>query len=167
LDKVRGMKTETCTDRRSVLLPQGVLPAGVIVCEQTGRWAVALRRELAEADVRIRESRSLAECWELLAESPGGFVVVELSAGRVDGLLRRMARLERDFPLARVAVVADRSSAQYEWLVREAGAVHFTVSTGRLGPVARLACRHLADVPSPSRTTKQEIWARLPWGNEE
>ena len=167
LDNVRGMKTETPTGRRSVLLPEGALPARVIVCERTGRWAVALRRELAGAGVRIRETRSLAECWEMLAESPGGFVVVELSAVHVDALLRQMTRLERDFPLARVAIVADRSLAHYEWLLREAGAAHFTTSTGRLGPVAQLACRHLAEAPSPPRTAKQEIWARLPWGDDE
>ena len=62
-------------------------PARLIVCERTGRWAVALRRELADAGVRVWETRTLADCWNELAESPASFVVLELG-GDVAGLLR-------------------------------------------------------------------------------
>ena len=82
-------------------------PARLIVCERTGRWAVALRRELADAGVRVWETRTLADCWSELAESPASFVVLELR-GDVAGLLALLARQPREFPLARVAVVADR-----------------------------------------------------------
>ena len=51
--------------------------------------------------------------------------------------------------MARLAVVADRSLAGYEWLMREAGAVHFVCSPRQVGPLAQLACRHLAQVPPP------------------
>ena len=78
-----------------------------------------------------------------------------------------MARLPRDFPLARVAVVADRSLAPGEWLMREAGAVHFTTSPRRLGSLAAAVGRHLEQVPRPPQGLAERIWATLPWGRKE
>ena len=153
------------SDPRSVLLPPAANAARLIVCERTGRWAVALRRELDGMGVRAYETRSLAECFDELAQSPAGLAVVELTAAGVTALLRRLAQWQRDFPLARMAVVADRSLAGCEWLLREAGAVHFTCSPRQLGPLARLVRRHLAKAPSaPPASLSEQIWASLPWG---
>ena len=154
------------TSYGSVVLPAGAAAARLIVCERSGGWAVAMRRELADAGLRVYETRNLAACWEMLAEAPASFVMVELSADNVAGLLRQMARLQRDFPLARVAVVADRSLTDSQWLMREAGAVHFTCSPRQLGPLARLASRHVAAAPAPQRSLTQQIWASLPWRKE-
>ena len=63
----------------------GGVPAHLIVCEPSGRWAVALRRELGPS-ARVFETRSVAECWERLARSPGSFVVVEATAGNLEPL---------------------------------------------------------------------------------
>lgn len=150
----------------SALLPADAAPARLIVCERLGGWAVALRRELAETAVRVYETRSLADGWQMLAEAPASFLVAELTAAGATALLKRMAHLGRDFPLARVAVVADRSLADHRWLMREAGAVHFTCSPRQLRPLARLACGHLARAPIPRRSLTQEIWASLPWGRD-
>jgi hypothetical protein len=137
--------------------------ARLIVCERTGRWAVVLRAELAGAGVRVWETRILDDCWSELAKSPASFLVVELG-GNAAELLRRMARQPRDFPAARVAVVANRSQAGRQWLMREAGAVHFVCSPRQVGPLAQLACRHLAQVPPPPQSLAEQIWANLPWG---
>jgi hypothetical protein len=153
--------TITTADREPP--PETGAAARLIVCERTGHWAVALRRELADAGVRVYETRSIPDCWNMLAESPGSFLVVELTAANVEGLLHRLARRERDFPLARVAVVVDRALADHEWLLREAGAVHFTCSPRRLRPLAELACRHLAQVPAPQQSLAERVWAGLPW----
>jgi ActR/RegA family two-component response regulator len=139
------------------------LPARLIVCERTGCWAVALRRELADAGVRVWETRTLADCFDELAESPASFAVLELR-GDVAGLLCCLARQIREFPRARVAVVADGHLADYEWLMREAGAVRFLCSPRRVGRLAQLALRHLAQVPPPPQNLTERIWASLPWG---
>jgi hypothetical protein len=123
---------------------------------------VALRRELTGAGVRVWETRTLADCWTELDASPASFVVVELG-GDLSGLLGRMARRPREFPRARLAVVADRVLAGHEWLMREAGAVHFVCSPRRVGTLAQLACRHLAQVPPPQQSLTERIWASLPW----
>lgn len=142
------------------------LPPRLIVCERSGQWAVALRRELPGGDVRVHETRSLRECWRVLGRHLSSFVVVELTEANADDLLDRLARLERVAPLARAAVVAERSLAAYEPLVREAGAVHFIAGTRDLCPLARLACRHLdqAALQGPCRSVSQAIWDGLPWG---
>jgi hypothetical protein len=136
--------------------------ARLIVCERRGRWAVTLRRELAGAGVRVWETRTLDDCWRELAESPSSFMVLELG-GDMAELLGRMARQPREFPAARLAVVADRELAGYEGLMREAGAVDFLCSPRRVGSLAQLACRHLAHVPQPQQTLTERIWANLPW----
>ena len=135
-----------------------------IVYERTGRWAQGLRRESDAAGLRIHEVRSLADCWEMLGRFPGSFVVVEVSRSEIGALLTRLARWEREYPLARAAVVAERSLADWEWLLREAGAVWFTTSPRELGPVAAAARRHMEQVPEPEMGIADRIWSGLPWG---
>jgi hypothetical protein len=161
--------------------------ARLIVCERNGRWAVALRRELTASGVRVWETRTLAGCREELEQSPASFVVLEV-AGDLPGLLRFLVRQSQDFPAARLAAVAakgERGERREErgekqgaplpsplsplpsplpWLLREAGAVHFVDSLRQVGPLARLACRHLAQVPPPQQSLTERIWANLPWG---
>jgi hypothetical protein len=137
----------------------------LIVCERTGRWATALGRELSRP---IRQTRSLSQCWKEFPTVGVGFAVVELTERNVEDLLRRMARLERDFPFVRLAVVAARRLAAYQWLMREAGAVHFVCSPRQLGPLALSALRHLEDLlqspqTSPPQDPTERIWASLPW----
>ncbi len=139
------------------------VPARLIVCERTGAWAVALRRELAEAGVRVWETRTLDYCWSELAESPASVVVLELAAGNVSETLHRLVRLRREFPGARLAVAAERRLARFEPLLREAGAVGFASSPRQVGALARLACRRLAQVPPPSQSLTERVWANLPW----
>jgi len=135
----------------------------LIVCERSGQWAAALRRELADAGLQVWETPLVADAWQALAAAPAAFLVVELSPPIAEALLGRMAWLARDFPRARVAVVAPRHLAACEWLCREAGAVHFTSSPRRLAALARMIVRHLADVPPPQQTLVERIWATLPW----
>ncbi len=150
-------------DGLTVLLPAAAKRPRLIVCERDGHWAVALRRTLAPQWGRILQTRSLPECWTELATRPASFVVVELTNENTDGLLDRLVRLQHQFPLARAVVVADRRLAEYEWLMREAGAVHFECSPRRSDIVARLAARHLAHAPVPAQSATQRLWAGLPW----
>jgi DNA-binding NtrC family response regulator len=138
--------------------------ARLIVCERSGSWSAALRGELAEAGVRLWECRSLPEAWDALAQTPAAFVIAEATRENLDNLLRRMAWFSRDFPQGRMAVVAQRKMARFEWLLREAGAVDFLTSPRRLAPLAGMVVRHLASVPLPSQTMVERIWASLPWG---
>jgi hypothetical protein len=136
--------------------------AKLVVCERTGRWAVALRRELAEVGVRVWETRSLADCRDELTANPASFAVIELGANAAP-VLRFLAKQSQRFPAVRIAVVANRSQADYEGLMREAGAVHFLSSPREAAVLARLACRHLAEAPLQQQSLAERIWASLPW----
>jgi len=135
-----------------------------VICERTGAWAIGLRREAAPSGLRLYETRSLADGWAVLDQSPASFLVAELTLANTEALVNRMACLERRFPHARVAVVAERSLAEYEWLLREAGAVWFATSPRELKPIVRLAQRHVLLAPVPPRDLAQQVWSSLPWG---
>ena len=143
-------------------LPEPCGPPRLIVCEPEGRWATALRHEGFEADMLV-ETRALGTCWERLAESPASFCIVALTPANIAPLLARMAWWQRDFPLARLAVVAARSLVAHGELMREAGAVHFMTSPRRAGTLAELARRHLDAAPRARRSPTERIWAELPW----
>ncbi|MGO9115142.1 MAG: hypothetical protein ACLP9L_38510 [Thermoguttaceae bacterium] len=138
--------------------------ARLIVCERSGSWSVALRSELAETGIWIWECRSLPEAWEALVQTPAAFLIAEAARENLDSLLQRMAWFSRDFPQGRIAAVTQRNMARFEWLLREAGAVHFLASPRQLTALAGLVARHLANVPQPPQTMVQRIWASLPWG---
>jgi hypothetical protein len=141
-------------------------PAKFIVCESGSSWAVGLRREAGTWPIRIHETRSLEECRQLLDASPASFLVIELPRAGLEGLLAFLARIARDYPWARPAVVAPRELAAAEWLLREAGAVHFVTSPRQLAGLIRTARRHLEAVPRPRSSPAEEIWMSLPWKAE-
>jgi hypothetical protein len=133
------------------------------VCERDGRWAIGLRREAGPGGTRLYETRSLADAWTMLEQFPSSFLVAELTLANVQVLLDRTARLRRMYPSARIAVVAERALADYEWLVREAGAVWFAASPRELAPIAAIAERHVRLAATPASDFVQEIWESLPW----
>ncbi len=140
------------------------MTARLIIAERSGCWAAAMRVELAATGVRLWEAGSRPRLTEVLAEAPASFLVVELTAKNASWLLDALTELPRCGPDARAAVVADRSLADWEWLMREAGAVHFLTSPRKLAPLVDLACRHLAAAPAPRQTLSERIWTSLPWG---
>ncbi len=136
--------------------------SSVIVCERRGIWAAGLRRHLPR-EIRVYETRTPADCRCELAARPASLVAVELLQTNVTGTLDLLALVARTFPLARAVAVAERGWEPYEWLLREAGAIHFTTSPRQSDALARLAVRHAARVPLPRTTLVAQIWDSLPW----
>jgi hypothetical protein len=122
-----------------------------------------LRRKVAETGVRVWETRLLADCQAEIAQSPASLAVIELTSNNMPELLKTVQPWGRDYPLLRWVAVADRSLSEYEWLMREAGAAHFTCSPRQVAALAQLACRHLAQIPPPPQSLTERIWASLPW----
>jgi hypothetical protein len=139
-------------------------PGRLVVCERTGRWAVALRREMAETGIRVWETRTLDDCGLFLAESPASFALLELNPQKIQELLDFIRAWRMEYSSFRLAVAAERDLASYKWLMLEAGAVEFIYSTRQIGNLARTACRHLALVPSMPQSLSERIWSNLPWG---
>jgi hypothetical protein len=135
---------------------------GILVCEKTGRWAIALRRALAMPS-RLCETRSWAACWREVSARSDAIVAVEVLPGNVEAACQRLVDLTQRFPQVRVIVMADRSLRSAEWLFREAGAVHVLFAPDqwhRLRPMFRRFIDHLPPSPTPFR---EQVWASLPW----
>ena len=69
---------------------------GVIVCERSGAWATAIRRYLP-AEIRLRQTRGLAECAAELSAAPQSLLALELTPGNLAGVLGLLSGLGRKF----------------------------------------------------------------------
>lgn len=137
--------------------------ARFLVCETSNRWTVALRWGLAGNHSPLVVAQNLDDCWKTLESSPASFVALELNESNLESIVQRLQDLRSGFPLARAAVMCDRSLASCQWLVREAGAVHVAVSTRDMSTITRLADRHFAQVRRPEVGIRQSVWDRLAW----
>ncbi len=144
----------------------------VVFCERTGSWAAAWRRVetrlAAREDRRILsprliETRSPAECRDVVASRRASFVVVELTPPFAEQTLDLLFDLVADVPEASAAVVAGREMLPYEELARELGAQAFVVSPFGLEALRRMALRHLARPVAETIDVRQRIWEELPW----
>lgn len=137
--------------------------ARLIVCERTGRWASALRRDLGASGPRVHETRHLDDVWSELKAARASLVVVEATLPRLAAVVNWLSRLGRDYPRARAIVVGDADVTAAEWLLREAGAPWVHGSLRDPAIVVRLARRHLGEFRSADRTWRQQRFDQLPW----
>ncbi|HUY32163.1 MAG TPA: hypothetical protein VMV69_05235 [Pirellulales bacterium] len=153
-------------------------PANLVFCERTGRWAVAWRRAWTLAlrggsgagrgenrRLRVVETRGVSECRETLAAMPAAFVAIELAPASAGAALELLAEVTAKFRGSAAAVLAQAELAEYEWLARELGAVHFVASPRQLPSLVGVVRRHAQRTPAPELEMRQEIWSRLPWGD--
>lgn len=138
-------------------------PAQLILCERTGIWAPAMLR--AEPKIRKywKRFRSWPRAWEAFLARPESFLVVELQPDNLPEILSALRWIDLSGSKARLAVVAKRRWANLEWMVRQAGVVHFTSSPRQLGPLVQMALRHLRRQRRPAKTFEERIWRCLPW----
>ena len=137
--------------------------AKFLVCEDSNRWTVALRWSLTEVQPQLVVARNLDDCWRILRDSPASFLALELNESNLELIVQRLPTLRQEFPLARAAVMCDRSLAACQWLVREAGAVHVAVSTRDMSTTINLAQRHFAETRRPEVGIRESVWDRLAW----
>ncbi len=137
----------------------------VILCERSGAWAPAVARHLP-GNVGLRETRGLAECAAELAETPTSLLALEVTRQNFAAVLALVTRIGGKFPRARVIILAQRGLDDYEWALREAGAIHFTSSPRRLLGLASLIRRHFAGIPAPPiASLAAQAWDDLPWSD--
>lgn len=135
-----------------------------IVCERTGRWAAALRRELEAhagefSEIRLPEELSAA----IESARQATVVVVELRRDALGPSLDALVLAERRGARVLPVAVADATLAGVEGVAREAGAVHFVTSPRQFHELVELGRRHQRCVPAPVQTLRERVWARLPW----
>ena len=140
------------------------MASGILIfCERFGTWAVAMRRHLADDATKQRETRSLAECREALAENAASLVVLEMRSDNLQRAMEWLAGVSNDFPQVRTIVVAQRELAAWQWQALEFGCLAFTTSPRDLQGIADLVRRYFASLPQPELDLEEQVWASLPW----
>ena len=158
-----------------------------IVCEESGRWAAALRVELARqaangADTpRIFEVRSLLELSTALDEHVAALAFVEVHSDNFGHVLELLTKGR--WPRARFVALFDRSvvgQSEEESLTQaawqtvtnalwEAGAAEVIASPRQLHSALKLAELHSATCAKRAVSTPDlaaiaaRAWASLPW----
>ena len=150
------------------------IPLGnLIFFERSGSWAAAWRQAWERyarraagqmPEIRTIETRSPEDCLQHLREFPAAFVVLELAAEDRDRALELLLEITTRHRGAAAAVVAERTIQEYEWSLRELGAVHFIVSPRELPALCRMVERHAARAPREELELEARAWASLPWG---
>lgn len=141
--------------------------AQLVVCEKTGKWASALRRELGRqfAD-RLFETRLLEHCIDQLTAFPRSVVALEQTWNNYDSVFSLLDRIAWSFPMARAIVLDTTRDLQLSRMDQVAGAIHVTTSRLNLRHAARLIGRHLDRFQSKS-SQFEEMLRRLPWRDED
>jgi hypothetical protein len=134
----------------------------LIVCERTGRWAVALKRALGD-ELKLIETRSLPACAAELSRDPSTVVAVEVTSLNLEAVLASLAAWQRYFPRSRAIALGDESLTVADHLLREAGAALVLHSTREVARAAKLVQCHAARIPAPDLPLEQAIHKRLPW----
>jgi len=137
----------------------------LIICETTGRWAVAFRRALADQSEHIEETRGLAGCARQLGRNPGSIVAIEVTAVNLDAVLVAVPDWLNRFPHCRCMALVEPELDAAEALLREAGAVAVLRATREVPTAARLVEQHSATAPTPDLPLEQAILSSLPWAN--
>ncbi len=137
--------------------------AALIVCEKSGHWALALRRSRRMDPKCLVETRSQQECLEVLADYPYSFVVAEVTLSNITSVYKLFAQIHQLFPHAAVAAAFRPDCRSFEYMLREAGAVHVIFSILSVDSVANMARRHLATTPMPELSWQEQIMSQLPW----
>jgi hypothetical protein len=161
-----------------------------IVCEQSNRWAAALRLLLddqARADgsrYQLREVRTLTELAASLSERLACLACIEVRRANLSDVLAWLAMAPKDFGDARFVALLDYSLQPDPWAaaesrlnepgdvmdaLREAGAAMVITSPRRLGSLVEMGRgpaghrRLLSAAKDAEMTLAAKVWTSLPW----
>ena len=153
--------------------------APLIICEKSGRWALAvrsvlrgslrsdsvggLRSDSVGGGLRIVETRTVTHGYEALAAAPASLVALEITGKNLSTALDFVAHVHQNFPAACVVALLDPSSESAAALLREAGVADVFCSPLESAAIACLAQRHADLAPADDRPLRESLAARLPW----
>lgn len=146
----------------------------LVTFERTGDWGDAIRRSaerLFGERISLVETRSPAECRLRLTErrttSAGFPVLLEFTLGSATDVCDLLSRHLRRFGDAPRIVVGSRELAEYEPVVREAGATQFMTSVRNVRSCVAAYLRYRDDPRHVSFADElkmtERIRAPLPW----
>jgi hypothetical protein len=154
------------------------------ICEQSGRWAAAVRLAIQRANwpttamPRLFEVRRLIELEARLDTQSNEFVMVEIRRANFADMIPWLATASRLYPRARCVVLLDADVAQHADrqqladALREAGASDVVDSPRKLQSLLALGRRHAETQPLLPNSLPADMsivaWAlaSLPWQDE-
>jgi hypothetical protein len=137
--------------------------ARLIVCEKANRWAVALRWALADDGIRVHETRNWADCCQAMQPAERVLLALEMREDNVEEVLRRLFALRQSDADIGTVILTRRALREYEWPLRELGALHVALSPRNLQPLVGLAQRFLHQAEKSPQNPHDWAWERLPW----
>ena len=137
--------------------------AKFFVCERTGDWALAWRRELATAGLAVSEVRSLENLNEALAAFPYSVAAVATQVATNEALVRWLWESHERWPHARFGLLAAPSQRIFEMAWREAGAMFVACGSLEIAAAVPLVAGHVRRAPQPEQTLAERIAGELPW----
>jgi hypothetical protein len=146
-----------------------------IICEQSSRWASALRMALAyhpghlTCSTTLDEVRSLTELTDLVCEHPHSLVLLEVTPKNLEAALSWLTEnSSRRHRVATVALLNDCAAATD--VLREAGAIDLIHSPRQMTTILALGKRHASQhavSASHHRHAPESFenwaWSLLPW----
>jgi hypothetical protein len=138
-------------------------PPRFLLCERTGYWTAAIRWQQNARPLPLQEIRSLIDLRASLLQSPASIAAIEVTPANAEGVLRLLLEIRQLHPGARVIVMLTSEVLSLAEIYLEVGAALVVLSMRRLDRVVRLVEFHLASQELPNTTTRERVWARLPW----
>ena len=115
----------------------------MVICEETGWWATAVRRFADDLPLSVLETSSLSSCIDLEGHRDLLFLIVEVRRSMLDELIPWSCQIRQRWKKTPWVAVANREMRRSEWFLREAGAAHVLFSPRQIGEAIAMLRRHL------------------------
>jgi len=145
----------------------------LVICERRPFWSIRLRQLLSDSDTGVCETRSLDECQERLVQTRSCLAVLEVHDANLVAIWNWLRVQTSDSPHPNFVVVGHRGLNQFEWSLREAGAlqaIFFPRKVAQLAPIMnRCRSRYESEDQSShdqsfiANSDLDAIWSNLPW----
>ncbi len=90
---------------------------------------------------------------------------LEPTAANLAQMVELCAEIMATRPYAAVVVLGSPELADYEALLREAGALHWFASPRELGGWRRTVLNHIERIPTGAGDIAESVWHSLPWSD--
>ena len=130
----------------------------MVICEETGWWATAVRRFADDLPLPLLETSSLSSCIELEGHCEVLFLIVEVRRSMLDDLIPWTLQVRQRWKQAPWVAVANREMRRSEWVLREAGAAHVLFSPRQIGEAICMLRRHLYSIRHRPRSRVEQVF---------
>ena len=130
----------------------------MVICEETGWWATAVRRFADDLPLSLLETGSLSACIDLESNCDVLFLIVEVRRSMLDELIPWTVQVRQRWKQTPWVAVTTREMRRSEWFLREAGAAHVLFSPRQIGEAICMLRRHLYAIRYRPRSRVEQAY---------